>query len=244
MTRLNNKKLKKLLKSKARVKIEQNPDMFYKEFLKSELFVPVIAIGDEESLEDGDTLDLQIGFFDEENGDRNIYLFTDTNELEKAGYIVGLSVDDACRASFSFTSRRIKELLTKAGEIVEIFVYCEALKTGFDDIRKGFGFSWYGSKVENELDIVLTKGFCSMIIEVKAVEKLDMNYYHKLHSLVSQFGIGAKAAIINNDYRKHSFYAENNTLQTERGDRLRIKTFSGREEIEDIGEGLARYIKS
>ena len=100
--------------------------------------------------------------------------------LEKAGYIVGLSVDDACRASFSFTSRRIKELLTKAGEIVEIFVYCEALKTGFDDIRKGFGFSWYGSRVENELDIVLTKGFCSMIIEVKAVEKLDMNYYHKL----------------------------------------------------------------
>ena len=68
------------------MKIEQNPDMFYKEFLKSELFVPVIAIGDEESLEDGDTLDLQIGFFDEENGDRNIYLFTDTNELEKAGY--------------------------------------------------------------------------------------------------------------------------------------------------------------
>ena len=75
MTTLNNKKLKKLLKSKSRVKIEQNPDLFYKEFLKSEVFV-----------KDGDTLDLQIGFFDEENGDRNIYLFTDTNELEKAGY--------------------------------------------------------------------------------------------------------------------------------------------------------------
>ena len=36
MTTLNNKKLKKLLKSKSRVKIEQNPDLFYKEFLKSE----------------------------------------------------------------------------------------------------------------------------------------------------------------------------------------------------------------
>ena len=86
MTALNNKKLKKLLKSKSRVKIEQNPNLFYKEFLKSQLFVPVIAIGDEDSLEDGDTLDLQIGYFDEENGERNIYLFTDTNELEKAGY--------------------------------------------------------------------------------------------------------------------------------------------------------------
>ena len=86
MTNLNNKKLKKLLKSKSRVKIEQNPDLFYKEFLKSQLFVQVIAMEDEDSLEDGDTLDLQIGFFDEENGDRNIYLFTDTNELERAGY--------------------------------------------------------------------------------------------------------------------------------------------------------------
>ena len=86
MASLNNKKLKKLLKSKSRVKIEQNPDLFYKEFLKSELFIPVIAMEDEDSLEDGDTLDLQIGFFDEENGERNIYLFTDTNELERAGY--------------------------------------------------------------------------------------------------------------------------------------------------------------
>ena len=86
MTTLNNKKLKKLLKSKSRVKIEQNPNLFYKEFLKSELFIPVIAVEDEDSLKDGDTLDLQIGFFDEENGERNIYLFTDTNELEKAGY--------------------------------------------------------------------------------------------------------------------------------------------------------------
>ena len=50
MTNLNNKKLKKLLKSKSRVKIEQNPDMFYKEFLKSEVFVPVIAMENEESL--------------------------------------------------------------------------------------------------------------------------------------------------------------------------------------------------
>ena len=50
MTTLNNKKLKKLLKSKSRVKIEQNPDLFYKEFLKSELFVPVIAMEDEDNV--------------------------------------------------------------------------------------------------------------------------------------------------------------------------------------------------
>ena len=86
MTVLDNKKLKKLLKSKSRVKIENNPDIFYKEFLKSTLFVPVITINEDDDLSDGDTLDLQIGFFDEDNGDRNIYLFTDTNEIERAAY--------------------------------------------------------------------------------------------------------------------------------------------------------------
>jgi len=86
MAILDNKKLKKLLKSKSRVKIENNPDIFYKEFLKSTLFVPVIAINEDDDLSDGDTLDLQIGFFDEDNGDRNIYLFTDTNEIERAAY--------------------------------------------------------------------------------------------------------------------------------------------------------------
>lgn len=86
MTLSDNKKLKKLLKSKSRVKIENNPNLFYKEFLKSTLFVPVIAINEDENLNDGDTLDLQIGFFDEENGDRNIYIFTDSNEMERADY--------------------------------------------------------------------------------------------------------------------------------------------------------------
>lgn len=180
------------------------------------------------------------------DGDKNGYYSKQIlTELQDAGYIAGLTVDSKGKASFSFKSRRIKELLTKQGEIAEIFVYCEALKTGaFDDIRKGFGFSWYGDRVENELDIVLTKGFRSLIIEVKSVEKLDMNYYHKLHSLVSQFGIGAKAVIVNNDYRHHSFFADNNALQVERGDKLHIKTFSGREEIKNIGESLAQYIKT
>ena len=178
-------------------------------------------------------------------GDENGYFSTQIlNELQEAGYINDLSVGDDHKASFSFSSRRIRNLLTKAGEIVEIFVYCEALKNGFDDIRKGFGFSWYGDKVENELDIVLTKGFCSMIIEVKAVEKLDMGFYYKLHSIASQFGINAGTSIVNNDYRNNSFFAANNELQSERGNRLHIKTFSGRREVEDIGESLERYMEN
>ena len=177
--------------------------------------------------------------------DAGVYSIQILKELQNAGYIRDLAVnDDDHMASFSFTSRRIKKLLTTAGEIVEIYVYCEALKTGFfDDIRKGFEFSWYGNRVENELDIVLTKGFSSMIVEVKAVEKLEMKFYHKLHSLASQFGINTKMTIVNNDYRNNSYFEANNELQSERGDKLHIKTFSGRQEIKCIGEELVRYMK-
>ena len=39
-----------------------------------------------------------------------------------------------------------------------------------------------------ELDIVATKGFRSIIVECKAVQKLDLEYYHKLHSIAEHFG--------------------------------------------------------
>ena len=86
MSTTKNKKLKKLLKSKSRVKIEQNPKILINELRNCELYVPVIAMNNEEELGEDDTLDLQIGYFDEENGERNIYLFTDSGEIEKAGY--------------------------------------------------------------------------------------------------------------------------------------------------------------
>ena len=126
---------------------------------------------------------------------------------------------------------------------MEIYVYYEALKTGyFDDIRMDYEFSWYGGKVANEIDLVLTKGFKSIIVECKAVEKLDMNYYHKLYSIAHQFGIGVKTAIVNNEYRQN--YPSNNALQIERGNQLQIKTFRGQKDLADIGILLKEYMEN
>ena len=105
-----------------------------------------------------------------------------------------------------------------------------------------YEFSWYGGKVANEIDLVLTKGFKSIIVECKAVEKLDMNYYHKLYSIAHQFGIGVKTAIVNNEYRQS--YPGNNALQIERGNQLQIKTFRGQKDLADIGILLKEYMEN
>ncbi len=150
--------------------------------------------------------------------------------------------NDSAIADFSFYTGRIKKLLTSAGSILEIYVYYEALKTGyFDDIRMDYEFSWYGGKVANEIDLVLTKGFKSVIVECKAVEKLDMNYYHKLYSIANQFGIGTKTTIVNNDYRR--IYPGNNAIQIERGAQLRIRTFKGQNDLANIGMLLKEYME-
>jgi hypothetical protein len=81
-------------------------------------------------------------------------------------------------------------LLTCSGEILEIYTYYQLLKTGyFDDVACGYEFRWQDGGVTNELDIIAVKGFRSVIVECKAVQKLELNYYHKLHSIAEHFGI-------------------------------------------------------
>ena len=188
-------------------------------------------------------VELSLPSGDDKNGSYSQKLL---RSLEQNGIIKDISFsvkDGKSTASFSFYAPRMKRLMTSAGSILEIYVYYEALKTGyFDDIRMDYEFSWYGGKVANEIDLVLTKGFKSIIVECKAVEKLDMNYYHKLYSIAHQFGIGVKTAIVNNEYRQN--YPSNNALQIERGNQLQIKTFRGQKDLADIGILLKEYMEN
>ena len=43
-----------------------------------------------------------------------------------------------------------------------------------------YEFSWYGGKVANEIDLVLTKGFKSVIVECKAVSEVLGNHRAQL----------------------------------------------------------------
>lgn len=169
-------------------------------------------------------------------------------QLEKAHFIRQLTQNPERprQVSFTYSSPRIKELLTTAGMLLEIYAYYDILKTGyFDDVACGYEFCWESGGVKNELDLVMTKGFCSMIVECKAVQELKLNYYHKLHSIADQFGIGTVKVLLGNTYaQSNAQINEMNEMQRSRGKQLQILTVSDPEQILHIGETLKEFMEN
>lgn len=171
------------------------------------------------------------------------YLAWTLQALCRAGFIDSLEINWVKEtADFSYTSPQIKRLLTSAGQILEVYAYYEALKTGyFDDVATGFTFRWERDEVQNELDLVLTKDFHSLFVECKAVANLQLDYYHKLDSIANQFGIGTVKILLGNTYRRH--HETVNSLQRSRGKQLMIRTISDPEQIENIGQELQKIME-
>ncbi len=173
---------------------------------------------------------------------RQKFSYSILEKLQKGHFISQLLQDerDSRLVSFKYSSGRIKKLMTSAGEILEVYTYYQVLKSGyFDDVACGYEFRWENDDVKNELDLVLTKGFRSIIVECKAVQKLNLEYYHKLHSVAEHFGIGTIKVLIGNTYRHND---ENinavNRMQRGRGNQLNIITISSQSKIENIGATL------
>ena len=177
------------------------------------------------------------------------------NTLKRMNYIRSLDISDNSASgkvadpsnpprtvSFEYTRARNKDILTCAGTILEVYTYYEALKTGyFDDVACGYEFFWEDGNVQNELDLVLTKGFRSIIVECKAVQKLEQDYYHKLHSIAEHFGIGTIMVLLGNTYADG--YHVENRLQRSRGDQLNIVTISDENDIKNIGKKLVELME-
>lgn len=171
--------------------------------------------------------------------------------LQENNFITGLcsNPNNPNLVSFDYSSPRIKKVLTSAGEILEIYAYYETLKSGyFDDVACGYEVKWENDAmkkgdVKNELDLVLTKGFRSVMVECKAVQKLEQDFYHKLYSIAEHFGVGTEKVIIGNTYKKTDVeMLETNEIQRSRGRQMHIKTFSSEEEIKNIGEELKKLL--
>ena len=147
---------------------------------------------------------------------------------------------ESVTVSFQYASPAIHHLLTTAGEILEVYTYFEVLKSGyFDDVASGFTFRWELGGVTNEMDLLLTKGFRSLIIEIKAVRNLQQDYYEKLGSLADLFGIGAKKLLIGNTYVRHlNGVREANYQQRLRGKQMTIGTISDSKSIQSIADKL------
>lgn len=146
--------------------------------------------------------------------------------------------------SFNYATGRIKKLLTNEGNILEVYIYLKCLKSGlFDDVATSYEIAWNGTPITSEFDVIITKGFTSLLVEAKATEEIKQDFYFKLSSLANQFGTNAKAVLVADTIEKYYFgNAENNEMQRQRGDMLDVFTVSDAKDIDNIEKVLAMLL--
>ncbi len=168
-------------------------------------------------------------------------------DLQDMGYVIDLKMESDDKVSFVHASREIKELLTIAGKILEIYVYHKVKDSGkFDDIVSGYEIDWEKTEVKNELDCIMTKGFRTFFIECKAKNKIEADFYTKLASLAQQFGIHPIAVMVTDtrDEGRSNLRAKDNKILRKRGDMMQtqIVTIWKLDEIEHIDETLKQIL--
>jgi len=172
--------------------------------------------------------------------DSDGYIFAILTRLAQEKYISRLRRDTANKqvVSFTYSSQRLKKLLTTAGEILEVYTYYSALKTGFfDDIACGYEFKWAQGDVKNEIDCILTRGFKSLMVECKGRKQLEQDFYYKLDTL-NKFGINGKKVLIANTYWGSEHVDSINEMQMARGKQMGVVTVSDPDDIINIGYTL------
>lgn len=98
----------------------------------------------------------------------------------------------------SFASPVIKKCLNKYGNILECYVLCKANETGyFDTATVNFTFNWSkNSQVNNELDVVMTKGLASFMVSCKT-GPLEKEHLYEIKTLTDHFSVNSTPVIVN-----------------------------------------------
>lgn len=165
-------------------------------------------------------------------------------KIEDRGYIRNLSIIESKGISFSYCTHQIKEVMTSAGRILELFTYYKLLESGmFDDVATSVEIHWGDNDVENEFDIIATKGYKVIIIECKAQIVLLQEYYNTLSRLNSDYGLNSVPIIIADTLgiKKH---LEENERMIEIGNRVGIHTIYKKGDISNVGNTIASIIKN
>lgn len=161
--------------------------------------------------------------------------------LENKGLLSNLRISNDDKVSVKIRDKKVKGIFTKAGDLLETYVYFEACKTGwFDDVQTGYKFKWEHDDITNELDCVLTKGYRSILVECKSTKNVDEDFYLILDSLADHFGIGYKKVLIAVTDASNSVYES----YVSRGKQMDIITISKKADLLNIGQKLIDIMKS
>lgn len=167
-------------------------------------------------------------------------------EINKNNFIINLNkYKDSEDYSFCYSSHQIKSLLTSAGRVLELYVYYKAIENGgFDEIANSIEVVWNDDNVENEFDIILTKGFRSLIVECKAQSQLKQDFYYKLDSLNRKFGVNSIPIVVADTNENENHDNSANDIQRSRGKDMGIETIYKTNDIANIGNTLKSFLKN
>lgn len=102
----------------------------------------------------------------------------------------------SAKISFSYAHPQLRDCLSKAGNMLEFFIYNEARKTGcFDDIQPNFTFAWKEEDVSNELDLILTAGFKNLFVSAKSGTWKKEQLY-EIKYLTDRFSVNSIPVIV------------------------------------------------
>lgn len=129
--------------------------------------------------------------------------------LEKIGIISDLNVFIQAEPyakvniSFVYSSLAAKKCLQTAGNILELYIWYEAQQTRFfDSVQCNSSIIWkegaeqeMQAGLENELDVILTKGLASLIISAKTA-KFNKDHLYEIRYLTDRFSFNNSKAVI------------------------------------------------
>ena len=129
--------------------------------------------------------------------------------LEKIGIISDLNVFIQAEPyakvniSFVYSSLAAKKCLQTTGNILELYIWYEAKKTRFfDSVQCNSSVIWKEGieqeqqvGLENELDVILTKGLTSLIISAKTA-KFNKEHLYEIRYLTDRFSFNNSKAVI------------------------------------------------
>lgn len=122
------------------------------------------------------------------------------NRLKKYGLMTFDEYDGMLRLSFK--NNQVMRCLTKAGQILELFVYISALKAtekdgskSYDDVLTGVQIDWDGKihtsknecDTQNEIDVMMMHGMIPIFVSCKN-GAVDMDELYKLNTVAERFG--------------------------------------------------------
>lgn len=121
--------------------------------------------------------------------------------LIKEGLILDYN-DDGEYISYRYKNAQVKRCLAKAGQVLEMKIYSLAKSVVdakgnavYDDVMNGVCIDWDGDDlengegivVENEIDVMMTKGVVPVFISCKNGQ-VDVNELYKLNTVAHRFG--------------------------------------------------------